>query len=218
MSGGSTYGAQNKCANYGAMKATIDLQSGSDEHFHMSNGDKKRGADWTRNVKDIACCLNQSDLCKKNQVEKENGKIKVWTGTGTTMDTVNVSTHVKRYLYCNDNPDSIYCVNDEDGDAFTVPTLVCGPSDNRRECRARDCRSAFNHAENEYVDDYCTLDSYSYEDGFCTLDATCSGESVGDGSFSASNEIFLSHIKRYLEVCDGAEGYYLIHKDNDTCI
>ena len=134
------------------------------------------------------------------------------------MDTVNVSTHVKRYLYCNDNPDSIYCVNDEDGDAFTVPTLVCGPSGNRRECRASDCNWAFDHAENDIVDDYCTLDSYSYEDGFCTLDATCSSPVAASVPFSASTEIFLRHIKKKIGVCNGAEGYYLIHKDNDTCI
>ena len=151
--------------------------------------------------------------------KNSGGRIKVWTGTGTTMETVNVRTHAKRYAYCSANPDSIYCVNDLDEDAFTVPTLVCGPSGNRRECRASDCNWAFNHAENEFVDDYCTLDSYGYEDGFCTLDATCSSESGGGGVLTqASTEIFLRHIKKKLEVCGGAEGYYLMHKDNDTCI
>ena len=197
------------------MKANIDLKDISDEHFHLNDTSKKRGRIHTVDVRDIACCMDKSDFCYKQQVEKKNGNIKVWTGTGTTMDTVNVSTHVKRYLYCNDNPDSIYCVNDEDGDAFTVPTLVCGPSDNRRECRASDCNWAFDHAENDIVGDYCTLDSYSYEDGFCTLDATCSRPADGYGELSTNIEIFLRHIKKKIGVCSGTEGYYLT--DEDMC-
>ena len=215
--GGSTYGAktENDCDDYGEVRAHVDMLNTGDTHFHLTDSSKYRGYLNSNDISGISCCINESDLCYKQQVKKKNGKIKVWTGTGTTMDTVNVSTHVKRYLYCNDNPDSIYCVNDDDGDAFTVPTLVCGPSDNRRECRASDCNWAFNHAENDIVGDYCTLDSYSYEDGFCTLDATCSRPADGYGELSTNIEIFLRHIKKKIGVCSGTEGYYLT--DEDMC-
>ena len=212
-SGGSTYGAQNKCANYGAMKATIDLESGRDEHFHMSNGDKKRGSDPYVDIKDIACCLNQSDLCWKWSVEPQNGEIKRWTGTNANFEWVDVSTHAARYSYCGEYPNDIYCEIDPSHDAFTVPaTTQCGPEGNRRECVASDCNTAFNNADNNLS--YCSLNGYNYasSDQTCTLFSTCvftnnQGQTIS--KYQADLEINLHDIKEKLMVCGNSSGYYL---------
>ena len=58
------------------MMAAIDMKSGTDEHFHMSNGDKKRGTDRNGDVRSISCCLKTSDLCEKQQVEPVANRIK----------------------------------------------------------------------------------------------------------------------------------------------
>ena len=35
---GSTFGAENKCSDYGDMKAHVDTVGGTDVHFHLDNG------------------------------------------------------------------------------------------------------------------------------------------------------------------------------------
>ena len=155
--------------------SSYDLINISDEHFHLYDSSKKRGKIHTVNVRDISCCINKSDLCYKRQVEKNSGgKIKVWTGTGTTMEKVNVRTHAKRYAYCSANPDSIYCVNDEDGDAFTAP-----PSCGGQNCTVQACEDAYTQSE---LHDACAGNpTYSYEyivEGTaagpnCTIRSTC---------------------------------------------
>ena len=89
VAGGSTYGAENKCSDFGDIVANIDLKNVGDRHFHLNSSSKERGRSSYHNVRDITCCVDKSDFCYKQQVEKDNGKIKVWSGTGTTMDTVN---------------------------------------------------------------------------------------------------------------------------------
>ena len=216
--GGSTYGVKNKCSEYGDMQAHIDMLNTVDTHFHLYDGDKTRGRRAFNDVSGIACCANESDLCYEQQVKKKNGKIKVWSGTGTTMNDVDVSTHVKRYLYCDNNPTSVYCVNDPDDDAFIAPTILCGPTNNKRECRAGDCRWTFNRADHEDVGTYCTIDAASYVDGFCTFDTTCT---VPDGTAHSQQdfEIFLFHVKSNLEACwNTTDEYYYIVNEDDGCV
>ena len=170
---GSTYGARNLCVNYGAMKATIDLASGSDEHFHMSNGDKKRGWDDDRNIKDIACCLNQSDLCEKQQVEPVENRIKHYTTSPPNKNDyryVRVDTHKRRYNHCKDNPNSIYCEHDPEGDAFTEPLLCDGNS-----CTVYHCWSGWNESR---ANNSCDNESMELRDSDifrprCRVSASC---------------------------------------------
>ena len=179
--GGSTFGAktENDCDDYGEVRAHIDMLNTGDTHFHLTDSSKYRGYLDFNNISGISCCINESDLCYKQQVEKNSrGRIKVWTGTGTTMEKVNVRTHAKRYAYCSEFPDSIYCVNDEDGDAFIDPNN-CGD----HLCTVADCQTAFE-ASDAY--EQCQSDGFtdvadptysiSATDGSsqtCTVTANC---------------------------------------------
>ena len=67
---GSTYGAQNLCASYGDIKAHIDTIRELDTHMHLNDSGKVRGRVYGADVRDISCCIDKSDLCYKDQVEK----------------------------------------------------------------------------------------------------------------------------------------------------
>ena len=209
--GGSTWGAKNFCSNYGGMKAHIDLVDKKDEHFHLDSGSKKRDKDSFHNVSGISCCIDKSELCYKRQVEPVNGKINRWTeGNNRKMEWVRVKHHGERFRYCSEHPNDIYCKVNPEGDAFNVPR--CGASGNTHECSADDCRSAFY--DNESVSQSCTLAAWTYADGYCTLDSNCSDN--GTWTFQADFEILLIDVRTRMDVCDGADGPYVIH-DNDSC-
>ena len=214
VAGGSTYGARNLCPNYGAMKANIDIVGKNDPHFHMSNGDKKRGRDGEANVRDIACCLNESDLCWKWSVEPQDGKIKMWKGTGTDYRWVDVSTQFDHYKMCFENPDNVYCDVDKKGDAFTVPTVMCGNS----ECDATDCVSNFNQPDNR-VKSSCWISNVSYAEGICTFDAACTISRGGESltGLVEDFEIFVDDIQTDLIICAGDYGGYLMDVHTQDC-
>ncbi len=44
----TAFGAQNHCSSYGTVVAEIDLDEGSDEHFHIPDSGKIRGIDNTQ--------------------------------------------------------------------------------------------------------------------------------------------------------------------------
>ena len=144
--GGSTYGARSYCGDYGTVIAHIDLRGGLDENFLLNRGGRIRGRSGTNKVRNISCCMNESDLCHKQQVEARNGIIKVYTGSGTTTRDVDVSTHAKRYEFCQDNEDTIYCEVDPEGDAFTTPDPpTC--EDDPSACTVDDCRDNWGQSE-----------------------------------------------------------------------
>ena len=143
VAGGATYGMRSYCSKYGDLEVNVEFAVWTDPEYTLSNPYKVRGKlTGPSDVRGIACCINESDLCYKQQVKKKNGKIKVWTGTGTTMKDKNVRTHAKRYAYCSENRNSIYCVNDPDGDAFIDPNN-CGD----HLCTAADCQTAFEASD-----------------------------------------------------------------------
>ena len=141
--GGSTYGARSYCGDYGTVIAHIDLRGGLDENFLLNRGGRIRGRSGTNKVRNISCCMNESDLCHKQQVEARNGIIKVYTGSGTTTRDVDVSTHLKRYEFCEDNANTIYCEVNPEGDAFTAPTC----EDDPRACTVDDCEDAYEESD-----------------------------------------------------------------------
>ena len=209
VAGGSTWGAENKCANYGGMKANIDVINGGDQHFHMSNGDKKRGRSGSQNIRDIACCLDKSDLCWKWSVDEQDGKIKMWTGTGTDYRWVDVSTQLDRYKFCSEKPDNVYCDVDPEGDAFTVPTAVmCGDD----ECEKIDCLKTFGKTG---VSNDCAIYNLDYEDGLCIWTASCTMN--GNTTIAEDFEIFIDDIEPYLKVCYQTDGNPRLMGKFDKC-
>ena len=101
--------------------------------------------------------MDKSDLCHKQQVEPKGVEIIRYTGSGTSTETVRVGSHERRYLYCQEHPDDIYCRVNPKGDAFTKPDCVrknqpsiegvpaCNCGDNMNElCTAADCSAAFD--------------------------------------------------------------------------
>ena len=214
VAGGSTWGAQNKCADYGAMKANIDLVNGVDQHFHMSNGDKKRGYDRTGDIRDIACCLDKSDLCWKWSVEPQDGKIKVWTGSNANYQWVDVSTHSERYKFCADKSDHVYCDDDPEGDAFTVPRVRCGSS----RCNAGDCMSKYHDLDNA-ASNACAMSNVRYSDGICTFDTTCdlslSGK-PGVVGYDEDFDIFI-HDMDEISLCANDDPYLMGPYDRKIC-
>ena len=96
-------------------------------------------------VRDIHCCWNKSDLCFKSQVEKdERNVITQVTKSGNSYTTrfVDVSTHRKRYDFCQANPDDIYCQVDPEGDANTEPEGPACAEDSSCNCGDHHCTVA----------------------------------------------------------------------------
>ena len=149
----TAFGAQSHCSSYGTVVAEIRLERGTNEHFHIPDADKIRGSDNYRDVDNVYCCLNHSDLCWKKQVEKnDEGEISHITTPSSSILTetpVDVSTHWARYRFCQANPDYIYCTVDPEGDANTEPE---GPACAEDEscncgdhyCSAADCESQWD--------------------------------------------------------------------------
>ena len=141
----TAFGAQSHCSSYGTVVAEIRLERGTNEHFHIPDADKIRGSDNYRDVDNVYCCLNHSDLCWKKQVEKnDEGKISHITTPSSSILTetsVDVSTHWARYQFCQANPDYIYCQVDPEGDAHTVPSSppVNPDTASMHDLRARPC-------------------------------------------------------------------------------
>ena len=87
--------------------------------------------------------MNESDLCHRQQVEAKDGIIRVYTGSGTTTRDVDVSTHAKRYEFCQDNRNNVYCEANPEGDAFTRPGCEGDPS----ACTVDDCEDAYEESD-----------------------------------------------------------------------
>ena len=160
-------------------------------------------------VRSVSCCPNKG-MCHKQEVEPEDNRILVYSGSGKTYDKVNVNTHVDRYTFCRDNPSNIYCVNDPRGDAFTEPAPQCDGED----CDVADCRTKFNEAEN--LSDYCRIIDVTYSaDGFCTFDTTCEGNNRH--FYTEGVEVYINRIEKRLQVCANPAGYYLFNKAVSDC-
>lgn len=178
VAGGSTSGAQNKCPDYGDITAHVDFKHASDGRFNLDNGSKQRKKHAVADVRDISCCRNKSDLCHRREVEKnDDGKIRLWSGSGKTYSWKDVSTAAKRQHFCNQSRyrDGIYCRNDPDGDALSGRPYNCGD----HYCTTLDCESQFEQS-NAYQtcqeDDTQPTYTISATDGSsqtCTVTAKC---------------------------------------------
>ena len=137
VAGGSTHWVRSNCSQYGVVYVSVDAIDYLDSKIKLTDSAKFEDKHWTNNVRDIACCINHGDnLCFKRQIEGDWIKHVTVSG-GSWSDTwVDVRTQKKRYNFCQDNPDDIYCKVDPQGDAHvTPPPLNCGD----HYCTAGDC-------------------------------------------------------------------------------
>ncbi len=153
---GSRATVRNKCSNYGTVVAHLDVSGSGDWHIHLTNNEEYRGSLPLNDVSGVYCCLNASDLCHKSQVEKiasgpYAGHISRITTTASAIATTyeDVSTHHRRYNFCQSNPIDIYCRANPQGDALTVPTTPACSDDNTCNCgdhfcTADDCDSMWD--------------------------------------------------------------------------
>ena len=138
---GSTFGVQNYCGLWGTTVAHIDVKSSTDKHIHMvANGAHRAGIE-VYDVRDITCCMDESDLCSQNQVIPVDGWIGhvVTFGSYWTSTTVDVSTHRKRYDFCRGNGAYVYCQANASGDVWTEPAAPLCADDSSCNCGDHFC-------------------------------------------------------------------------------
>lgn len=63
----STFWAESKCPGWGKVVAKIDISGGSDNTWTLTN-DNRRSGNRNYHVRNISCCTDLSDLCKKSDV------------------------------------------------------------------------------------------------------------------------------------------------------
>lgn len=208
--GGSTHWVKSKCSHYGVVYVSVDVQGHLDLKIKLTNSATWSDGHEFNNVRDIACCISLGDnLCFKRQIEGEWIKHVTVTGGGWSQNWVDVRTQGKRYKFCRDNPDDIYCEVDPEGDALDAPSYNCGD----HYCTASDCewnwdRSAasencFGHHYNEPEFSISDSDGSSRT---CTVDVVCNYHSGNDqlGVWSVPQE-FSAESWQFdeLDVCDG---------------
>ena len=165
------FSAENSCASYGTLHARAMFtatNAGDDDLdviFVLEDSGAYSGNSLNARMTSASCCLDHSDLCYKNQVEKDSsGNITSITVSGTTVTTttVDVSTHQNRYDFCQSNSDDVYCTNDPEGDANTAPSISIS-----------DCISKFR--DSAASTDGCELGSSSTvtDDNECDLYVAC---------------------------------------------
>ena len=182
VAGGSTWGVQGFCSEWGDVKAHIDIKSWTDFNIILEDGDKHRRKNGVAKINGISCCANYQ-LCHKQQVEKDSrGYIKVYSGTGTHYNDVDVSTPERRQHFCSrsENRGGVYCRNNLDGDALHAPEgLVQNCGDHY--CDVDGCRwnfeqsSAFRTCQGEdgNTEPTYTISATDGSSQTCTVRASC---------------------------------------------
>ena len=126
---------KNECSEYGTIVANVDVKNFGDAKWTLNSGSEERWKEATK-IRDAACCIDKSALCFERQVEGEWIKHVTVSGGSWSHTWVDVRTQKKRYSFCQDNPDDIYCKVDPQGDAHVAPPpFNCGD----HYCTAGDC-------------------------------------------------------------------------------
>lgn len=215
---GTVYWAKNLCNNLGKLVVHIDLYNLGDRHFHLHkyySGKITRSHSWT-DTRNIYCCLDKSDLCWKRQVQARNGTIwHIDTSRGhTNPDYIDVTTHQKRYNFCKDNSDYIYCRVDPKGDANKKPKGPACADDNScncgdHYCTAEDCDAEWDLSapgQTDITGNHGCLDSSHSEyassidadDGTsqtCTITTACNHWVTYDGKVNAKKLSFSADVE-----------------------
>ena len=137
----------------------VEIRDDTDRHFHFDPGNAQRKTDieYTRDVKKISCCWNESDLCYIKEVEAENGQIMRHVGSGNSWVYEDVATHQQRYDLCQEHSDIIYCRKNPSGDALTPPPPPPSPPASVQDC--------FDNFEESPAADSCDNFRASNSDG-----------------------------------------------------
>ena len=164
---GYYYSVSTQCGDYGTVVVRADRISSGDTMANLTAESSEDSGYANAKHRPFTCCLDQSDLCYKNQVEADSrGRITVVENSNGTVTAgwATVSTHQQRYDFCQDNPNNIYCTNDPSGDANTDPNAECNedtdPPCNCGDhyCKVEDCTSAYEESQ---ASDSCTNDMFS---------------------------------------------------------
>ena len=169
---GSKWGVQSFCSNYGSVVAKIDLSGGADKTWTLNNGSKRRSGSFWHDVSGVYCCIDKGDMCIKQQVEESGNEIKYFVSGNSTLQTAEVTERIDRYNFCQDNPDTIYCEVDPQGDAHVAPN--CGDHD----CSVDDCNSNWDESD---ASETCRITRMNYDEPSftqpeCSLIALCENE------------------------------------------
>ena len=146
---GSTFGIESFCFDWGTVVAHIDIKNATDRHGHMTNLGRLNGNITHHDVRNISCCIDDSDLCYQNQVKPKDGwiaHIEV-SGSSWTSTSVKVDTHWKRYDFCQENPGYIYCTANVSGDVWNRPDTPRCAEDNSCSCGDHVCSAESCDAE-----------------------------------------------------------------------
>lgn len=198
---GTKGGAQSYCSNYGTVTVKIDLVAGTDRTINRNNSEKYRYENCLTDTRSISCCIDKSDLCVKNQVEADvNDKIKYFVSGNSTLQTANVGTRIERYNFCKDNPDTIYCDIDPEGDALWEPN--CGDHD----CTVSDCNWHWNqsdaHESSLCVKTNMAYDGSTFSQPKCAVSWTCQGSLNGVWRINRDTNTFAMWETDDLQECD----------------
>ena len=123
-----TVSVQNECSDHGQIVAHVERVEADDLMICLGSAELTTVS--VPAVTAVSCCFEgEEDLCFEDQVEADaNGKIKRRTvGSPTAVTEVDVSTHLRRWHFCQDFPDDVYCKVNPSGDALTMPAhAACG--------------------------------------------------------------------------------------------
>ncbi len=129
--GETAFYASSACSDWGEVVAHVP-RSGGGAHIHLVDANRVPHS-LDRSMGKVACCLDMSDLCYKQQVEASEGAAQILLYTGTRMETHTVASHRQRYDFCQEHSSSIYCEQNPSGDAFVEPPEE-GPEESLDDC------------------------------------------------------------------------------------
>ena len=131
--GGHEFRGTNHCADWGAMRAHVDLKRWRDAYMFLETDEElKGGTSMDVKVRQISCCITkEAKLCYKDQVDRHdtsggisNTNLIRYKKTKDHSAFRDVGTHENRWSFCEEDPDYIYCEVDPEGDAFVKPDSV----------------------------------------------------------------------------------------------
>ena len=198
---GTEGGAQSSCSDYGRVVVKVDLQSHSDLTAHRTNSSKWFYRNCFTDTRAISCCIDISDLCVKNQVEADdNDKIKYFKSGNSTLQTASVGTRMERYNFCQNNPNTVYCDVNPEGDALWSPN--CGDHD----CTVGDCNWHWNQSDAS-ESSLCTKQDMTYDGSNfhtpkCNVKWLCEGHLNGVWRIRRDTTAFKMWDVDDLQICD----------------
>ena len=169
---GYPYSVETECGDYGTVVVHANRINWVDYMANFTADNPESSGHAATKFRAFTCCADKSDLCHKQEVKVggATGEIMVWNGSD--YDLVDVSSHMERYEYCQENSDSIFCTANVSGDVNTEPTYSCGAAN----CTASDCQAEWEKSDSadesfgcNVVDDGFWIRHTEDNDAICTV-------------------------------------------------